>query len=345
MARRPRAPRFFYEGLIPVRRIVVLAVLLLMAAPALAVEAVLVQVTPVPLELNSDRDRVGRLIYRGGLALSSPDGRFGGLSDFNLDPDGRRLLAINDRGAWFAAALRYDERGWLAGLADAQMGALIGPSGRPLRGLAGDAEGIAVYPDGSILVGYERQHRLWLYPPSEPPFARAPRPVPNPRRAHEMPSNGGFEALLRLSGGRLLALSEELRDGPEHVGWFGDGVAWEELRWRSTSDFNPTSLAQFPAGTAYPGDVLVLERRYTLLEGPGARISRLARGAIRAGARLVGEELAVIRPPLAIDNFEGISIARGPRGETLVFLLSDDNFSMWQRTLLLMFELSMTQPQ
>lgn len=322
-----------------VRRILLLVGLLLFAGSALAAEAIHIQITPVPLEVNSERDRAGRLVYRGGMAVASPDQRFGGLSDFNLDAEGRRLLAITDRGGWFSAELRYDGRGWLAGLADARIGALIGPSGRPLRGLAGDAEGMAVYPDGSILVGFERQHRLWLYPPAEPPFARPPKPVPNPRRAKEMPGNDGFEALLRLSGGRLFALSEGLQEGPEHVGWIGDGVSWEELRWRATADFKPTGVAQFPAGTTRAGDVLVLERRYTVIDGPGARISLLPRNAIRAGAKLEGQELAVIRPPLAVDNFEGIAIARGPRGQSLVYILSDDNFSFFQRTLLLMFEI------
>jgi hypothetical protein len=40
-----------------------------------------------------------------------------------------------------------------------------------------------------------------------------------------------------------------------------------------------------------------------------------------------------------IDNMEGIAVRRGPKGETLLYLISDDNFSPLQRTLLLMFEL------
>lgn len=304
-------------------------------------DALVIQAAPVPLHPNEPENRaLGRLVYRGGLVLTASHGEFGGLSDLNVSPDGRRLLAISDRGHWVDGELLYDAQGRVAGIAKGRLGTLLDFYGKPLRGLAGDAEALAVYPDGSALVSFERRHRLWLYPPSDPPFIYPPRAVPLPRRAGEMPENGGIEGLLRLAGGRLFALSEELMDGRDTVGWIGDGITWDELRYRAGRDFKPTGLAQFPPGTRHPGDVLVLERRFTVLDGPGARITRLRRSAIRGGAALEGEELAILRQPSTVDNFEGIAIARGPQGETLVYLLSDDNFSMWQRTLLLMFELT-----
>ena len=52
-----------------------------------------------------------------------------------------------------------------------------------------------------------------------------------------------------------------------------------------------------------------------------------------------GEELAWLRHPLSVDNLEGIAAGRGPRGETLLWLLSDNNFNPLQRTILLHFEL------
>jgi len=314
---------------------------LLGAAPALAADTLVIQAAPVLLHPNEPgRQSLDRLRYRGGLVLTASDGRFGGLSDLRVSSDGTRIVAVSDRGHWLEGTLRYDAHGQLAGVAAARLGPLPDFFGNPLRGPAGDAEGLAVYPDGSLLVSYERRHRLWLYPASDPPFNQPPRVVPLPRRASAMPENGGIEALLRLAGGRLLALSEDLMEGGDRVGWIGDGIAWEELRYRAGRDFKPTGMAQFPADTIHAGDVLVLERRFTVLDGPGARITRLRRSAIRPGATLEGEELAILRQPSTIDNFEGIAIARGPRGETLVYLLSDDNFSMWQRTLLLMFELA-----
>ena len=40
-----------------------------------------------------------------------------------------------------------------------------------------------------------------------------------------------------------------------------------------------------------------------------------------------------------IDNMEGIAVHRNARGETILTLVSDDNFSVIQRNLLLQFTL------
>ena len=54
---------------------------------------------------------------------------------------------------------------------------------------------------------------------------------------------------------------------------------------------------------------------------------------------LKGELLARFAPPLTVDNFEGLAVARDADGATLVYILSDDNFHFLQRTLLLLFRL------
>ena len=59
-----------------------------------------------------------------------------------------------------------------------------------------------------------------------------------------------------------------------------------------------------------------------------------------AGAPIVGEELAQIGSPLAPDNFEGVAARRASDGRTLIYLLSDDNFSILLRTVLFVFALA-----
>ena len=60
--------------------------------------------------------------------------------------------------------------------------------------------------------------------------------------------------------------------------------------------------------------------------------------AIRLAATLEGVELGTLSPPLNVDNFEGLAVRRDPGGATLVYIVSDDNFSRDQKTLLYAFD-------
>jgi len=69
------------------------------------------------------------------------------------------------------------------------------------------------------------------------------------------------------------------------------------------------------------------------------RIRRIAMAAIMPGALVDGPVLLEADMRDEIDNMEGISIHRGAGGEIVLTLISDDNFSLLQRTLLLQFAL------
>jgi hypothetical protein len=294
-------------------------------------------VQPVALDTRDPAvDHVGKLIYRGGYSLTADDPRFGGWSDLEISDDGTRLTSISDRGFWFDATVEHDAQSGIAQLTDARLGYLLNLSGYRQPGIRGDAEGLSRTPEGGFLVSYERRHRIWYYPPAEPPFSILPKAVPMPAEAAKMPENGGIEALVRLPGGRILAISEELltEDGA-NIGWLGDGRSWSRVSYVAGPDFKPTGAARLP-----DGDILILERRFSRMTVPGTRIVRVPGSAIQAGARLQGEELAHIQPPLTFDNFEGITARIGPHGEVLIYVISDDNYFFLQRTLLLVFELS-----
>ena len=83
--------------------------------------------------------------------------------------------------------------------------------------------------------------------------------------------------------------------------------------------------------------MLLLERSVSLFGGFAARLSVIPAASIAPGARLSGEELAVIRSPLPVDNFEAVAARAAPDGSVLIYLLSDDNFNAMERTLLLQF--------
>ena len=67
-----------------------------------------------------------------------------------------------------------------------------------------------------------------------------------------------------------------------------------------------------------------------------ARVTLIKGEQVRAGATLRGKELLKLEQPLAAENYEGIAVQRTPRG-TIIFIVSDDNYSSFQQTLLLQF--------
>lgn len=315
----------------------VAALLLILTAGGAAVaEPLALSASRVVLEPGQNgTSRTGSLIWRGGLVLSSGDRRFGGLSGLLVEPDGRRLLAVSDKGRAIAFTLRYDETGDLAGAEAGEILTLADTGGRPLGAKReSDSESLVLLPDGSILVGFEHHHRLLRYPAADKPFARPPAPFPAPPGLARAADNAGLEALALLGDGRLLAVLEGREAETETLGFLrGDGH-WSSLRLAREGLFRPTGATRLPDGR-----IALLERRFTVLGGPAARVVVFDPEALKPGALVAGREIGRLVPPFPVDNMEGIAARLGDRGETLIYLVSDDNFFAMQRTLLLMFEL------
>jgi hypothetical protein len=104
---------------------------------------------------------------------------------------------------------------------------------------------------------------------------------------------------------------------------------------KRSADYDVSDAALLPGG-----DVLLLERKFSWTSGLAVRIRRIALGAIRPGAVVDGPVLLEVDLGFEIDNMEGLSVHRMPGGEIVLTLVSDDNFSALQRTLLLQFTLA-----
>jgi len=277
---------------------------------------------------------VGKLEFRGGIVLRASDRRFGGLSGLRVNADGTRLTAISDHGYWLTATLAYDRRGFLTAAGDAAIGALTAENGRPLtENRVGDAESLERVR-GGWLIGFERAHRIVFYRDTDPPFSRA-APFPTPPGLAAAPPNEGLETLASLPDGRLLAITEGLTTAEGDLrGWIFEAGGWRTLSYVRTGLFQPSDAIALPNG-----DVLVLERRFSYIGGFGSRIVRLRYVDIAPDARLQGEEIALIERPLVTENFEGIAVRTAGNGETLLYIVSDDNYQSLQKTLLFMFAL------
>ncbi len=301
------------------------------AAPrAIAIDAV-----PIPLDAAAPvRTRVGTLEYRGGVVLRSADPLFGGLSGLRWR-DGW-LLGVSDTGNWLR--FRTVERGGrLVGIADARIAAIVMPDGRPAaRKRDVDAEALEWDARG-VVVAFEQQHRLQYWPAFRPGAAAGPTGAPPRVDYHSQtiawPLNGGGEAMARLPDGRIVMISERARRGDgSHDVLLIDGRRAAGLGYRAPPGFSPTDAVAIDARR-----LLVLNRRYDSSAAAVLEIVDLA--AMRPGGTLAGREIARLEPPLQVDNMEGLALRR-EGSEWIVYILSDDNLSAGQRTLLLKFAIS-----
>ena len=292
-----------------------------------------IQVRAQPVEPDwTDGPRVGGLVFLGGFELSSNDRRFGGLSGLDVSPDGARLYAVSDRGRWITANLTHDADGRLVAAGSWRSVPLLTPAGHAVNRLQRDAEGLVRDLDGSFLVSFEYPHRIWRYPGG---LDAPPQPTPTPLDLANAPTNGGIEAITVLADGTVFGITEDHANRDHSLkGWLMKNGAAKAISYVPADGFSPTGLATLP-----DGDVLLLERRFDLVR-KHTRVVRLGKAGLSAGAKVRGSIVATLRRPLPLDNFEGLSVRRDPEGRILLYLVSDDNFLPFQRTLLLQFRLS-----
>ena len=296
----------------------------------------LVELVPIDVDpKHPERRDFGSLTLLGAFQLTSKSKRFGGLSGLSIGTDGK-LYAVSDRGYWLSANMVVDPNGALKDLVDWRIAPILSTSKRPVSGKLRDAEALAQARDGSLLVAFEGLHRIWRYDPPPKTFESTPVAVLIPPAAALAPSNGGIEALTTLPDGRLLIIAEVLENPDRSVkAWMIDGGRFTELSYLPAKGFHVTDCAALNNG-----DVLVLERRYARFGILSARVTLVKADSLRQGITITGKELLKLEQPLAVDNFEGIAVRETAKG-TMIFIVSDDNYSHFEQTLLLQFVLPM----
>jgi hypothetical protein len=308
-------------------------------------------VTAIPIDFDRDkpeRKEFGKLVFRSGLNLYAKSAHFGGYSAMALDASGTTLLAVSDAGTWLRANLDYDGRK-LKGLSDVVLGPILGADGKPLRDdTQRDSEGMTLIggdtKQGAAYVSFERKQRIARYPFTQDSFGPPSGTVPLPAGAKPMSANRGIEAMAVIRAGKLkgtlVAFSERLTDKNGNLqGWLIGGPTPGGIALKRLGGFDITDAAALPDGS-----MVVLERRFRYSEGVQMRIRRVAASEIKRGALIAGEVLLEANDSLNIDNMEAIAAHRRASGETVITLMSDDNFSGLQRTLIMQFTLPEGHP-
>ena len=265
----------------------------------------------------------------------------GGLSGLGWDEDEAMLFLISDRGWLHRARLTFDGSGELRDYEPLDTYPLRGENGAILASAESDAEALTLEnaSDGirgntQLVIGFEGtatgngkgDARWQRFLPS----GIASEPANRPEGLLGIQSNGGLEAIASLPRYGLVGGIENPPDGwPEKVTrlfTLDDRQAW---RYPLADNANSALTAM----ESLDGDLLTLERAYT---PPASIVIRLRRAHINSDGSVEITELARLSNSdgWSVDNFEGLTHI----GEHRYLMVSDDNFSLRQRTLLSCFE-------
>ena len=300
---------------------------------------VTVQATPILAFDNRDtsRTRFGALEFRGGLQLTSDYKPFGGLSALYMEADGEHFLSLTDNGSWLRGRIVYRD-GRPVAIADAEMAPIIGADGKPLADRSWyDTESLAEL-DGQFYVGIERVERIVRFDYRGQGLTARGEPIPVPAEFKSFTYNKSLECLAggpkesALANTLIVVTERSLDTAGNHRSFLLKGDDVQRFSVKRSDNFDVSDCTVLP-----PGDLLLLERRYSVTSGVAMRIRRIPLAAIKPGALVDGPALIEADLGYQIDNMEGLGLHRNARGETILTLISDDNFSVIQRSLLLQF--------
>ena len=223
-------------------------------------------------------------------------------------------------------------------IADAEMAPILGPDGRPVASRRNWYDTEALADDGGTLyVGIERAHEILRFDYGRDGLRARGQPVGVPPAMKSLPSNRGIECLVappkgQPLAGTLIAISERGLDPAGNILGFLIGPQAGTFTVKRSDEFDISDCALTPRG-----DLLLLERRFSWTRGLAIRIRRVPLSRVAPRAVLDGPDVIVADMGYQIDNFEGMSVHRAADGALVLTLISDDNFSPLQRTLLLQF--------
>ena len=292
---------------------------------------------------NTGNDKFGSLRYSSGIVFQSDNEALGGISGIRVLDGGKRFLSITDKGNWFSGSIERDNAGNIIGIKSARIAPLRDKRGDPILSKKnGDAEGLEIVGD-RVLVSFERNSRILKYQLDLNKFASPGKNFRKSIRKIKLPNNNGLEAISilkpsrssKLAGIDIVVFSENSLDAKGNIrGFISKKNKWKEFTVRENGGYKITDATLLP-----DGDIVILERQFSLISGVRIRIRRLLVADIVPGALIDGKTLFEADGRFQVDNLEGISAWLNDNNQTMLTIVSDNNFSLLQRNILLEFEL------
>lgn len=276
------------------------------------------------------RGTTGTMRFVRGWHLVSPHSRFGGFSALARSGPGQFLL-VGDNG--YSTRLSLNSRGAVSSV---RIRALPTINGRPARKSMADTEAMFVDADsGKTWVALEIINQIWRLDAGLSQI-EARRKLPEPAR---WPKNRGPEAMTRLADGRTVVFLEDADDDPrgrEALIYTGDPAVRMAPPIRFFYDSRGKGLVS-DAATLPDGRILIVHRRLGFDPAFTTIVAIVDPADIRKDAVVRSRTIGRVPAALA-ENYEGAAISV-EQGRTWLWLVADNNFNSWQRSLLLQFEL------
>ncbi len=252
---------------------------------------------------------------------------FGGLSGLEVRADGIGFFAVSDDGVLYEGALIRDADGTLTGATiDRTVPLLMENGKRPDPKRFRDLEGLALLPDDRLSMTAEGKSRLLTYSD----VTGTPTKRNLPKRARTAPKNIGFEAFAISDSARLYLIPEGSATVREPFPIYRDA---DNGTWRHIYNF-PRSGGFRPVGADFgpDGHLYILTRNFAGF-GFNTRIDRVI---FDADTPVRHEHLFTSKLG-QFDNLEGLAVWQDATGALRLIAVSDDNFSRFQRTMMVEF--------
>ncbi|MFP9138756.1 esterase-like activity of phytase family protein [Devosia sp. XGJD_8] len=319
------------------------AALLAGTMPAAAVDVTVTATQITQFKDSAVGQAVDRLVFRGGVAMTSPDDTFGGLSGLAVTGPDQQVVFVTDRGNFVTGQLAYDDANTLFGFIGVTIEPMRNSRGEVLpRQYARDAEGVdTVLRDGvpvALRVGFEHLTRVADFALNNGVPGGPAREVAIPDWLTDRRTNETLESVCiappasPIAGSTLLLAEEYLDAEGNHRGWLLGQNDKGPIGYQNSPVVNPTECAFLPNG-----DLLVLERGVSMLSFV-MELRRVPAAEVRPDNVMAGE-LLLSASGGSIDNMESMTVHTAPDGELRILIGSDNNFNDWQRSLLLEFAL------
>ena len=235
-----------------------------------------------------------------------------GISGIEVSDDGNGFVAVSDRGWWLTGNfIRSGEV--ISGIDVSRLEPIIGSDGRPVSarrvGDWSDAEGLAIAPDGTAWVSFERWAHVWRFPQV---FGRA-QGIPDHPTFYDHADNWQLEAAAIAPDGTIYVFSEKPLVEGFPIYRLGTNNQWTIEGYLPEQEVFAMVGADFDAD----GSIYILERKLIVGLWWQNRIRHVRLDGTQDTILWTGERGEY-------RNLEGISVWQDEKGKRLT-LVSDNN--------------------